>query len=181
MRQQFTEEYDKIRVSDECCRKIKEEPLRKWQEENGKPYVMIGLMRTEGGRRVNSQCLVFKGKRLNAFQPLVSVSKEWEEWFINEYNIKLCDLYYPPYNFVRTGCKGCPFAKDLQRELDVLERFFPAERKQCEIIWRPVYEEYRRLGYRLKPFGKNEDKKIETEIEGQMNIFDFIEKEKEND
>lgn len=42
----------------------------------------------------------------------------------------------------------------LQKELDVLEKYFPTERKQCEIIWKPVYDEYRRIGYRLKD---NED------------------------
>ena len=36
-------------------------------------------------------------------------------------------------------------------ELDTLEKYFPNERKQCEIIWKPVYDEYRRIGYRLKP------------------------------
>lgn len=55
-----------------------------------------------------------------------------------------------PNNFDRTGCKGCPFAINLQHELDTLEKYFPNERKQCEIIWKPVYNEYRRLGYRLK-------------------------------
>ena len=59
-------------------------------------------------------------------------------------------IYYPPYNFERTGCKGCPFNIYLQKELDVLEKYFPNEKKQCEIIWKPVYDEYRRLGYRLK-------------------------------
>ena len=65
-------------------------------------------------------------------------------------DIELCSLYYEPYNFVRTGCKGCPFSLNLQNDLETMERYFPAERKQCEIIWKPVYDEYRRLGYRLK-------------------------------
>ena len=78
------------------------------------------------------------------------LTEEWEEWFIKEFNIKICDIYKPPYNFTRTGCKGCPFALKLQNELDTLEKFFPAERIQCEAIWKPVYEEYRRLRYRLK-------------------------------
>lgn len=85
---------------------------------------------------------------MKAFQPLVPVTKEWEDWFINEYDIKLCKLYYPPYNFNRTGCKGCPFNINIQRELDTLDKFFPNERKQCELIWKPIYEEYRRIGYR---------------------------------
>ena len=77
--------------------------------------------------------------------------------FLSEYNIDICDIYKPPYNFVRTGCKGCPFALNLQEELDTLEKYFPNERKQCEIIWKPVYDEYRRIGYRLKPIEEERD------------------------
>lgn len=71
------------------------------------------------------------------------------EWFIKEYDIKLCELYYPPYNFKRTGCKGCPYSIQLQEQLDTMEMFLPKEKQQCEYIWKPIYEEYRRLKYRL--------------------------------
>ena len=148
LRYQFTSDF-KLKVSDKCCKRLKVDPLKRWQKENNRPYGIIGLMRSEGGRRISAKCLAFKGKRLN-FQPLVAVTKEWEDWFIDEYQIEISDIYKPPYNFKRTGCKGCPFVVELQRELDVLEEFFPKERKQCEIIWKPVYDEYRRLGYRLR-------------------------------
>ena len=148
LKYQFTDEF-KMRVSDKCCIKMKEEPVKKWQKENNKPYAILGIMREEGGRRVKSECAVFENNKLIKFQPLAKVSAKWEQWFIEEYKIPLCKLYYEPYNFIRTGCKGCPFARDLQRELDVLQKYFPNERKQCEIIWKPVYEEYRRIGYRL--------------------------------
>lgn len=106
-------------------------------------------MQEEGGRRHNTKCKAFKGEKLS-FHPLAIMSKEWEDWFIDTYNIKLCKLYYEPYNFERTGCKGCPFNPLLQQDLETMERYFPNERKQCEFIWKPVYDEYRRLGYRLK-------------------------------
>lgn len=48
------------------------------------------------------------------------------------------------------GVKGCPFSLDLQEQLDIMAVLLPAEKKQCEIIWKPVYEEYRRIGYRLR-------------------------------
>lgn len=73
----------------------------------------------------------------------------WENYFIKKYNIQLCKLYYSPYNFTRTGCKGCPFALDLQHVLDVMSELLPAERKQCEEIWKPIYSEYRRINFRL--------------------------------
>ena len=64
--------------------------------------------------------------------------------------VALAPLYCQPYNFKRTGCKGCPFSLDLQEQLEIMELYLPNERKQCELIWKPVYDEYRRIGYRLK-------------------------------
>lgn len=85
-------------------------------------------------------------------EQILVISEEWQEWFIQRENIELCKLYYEPYSFARTGCKGCPFALDLQEQLGTMAKYLPAERKQCEFIWKPVYDEYRRLGYRLKPY-----------------------------
>lgn len=173
LRYQFENDMN-FKISDKCCERIKEQPLKNYSKEAKKPYTIIGIIAEEGGRRMKAKCLAFSGEKFKAFQPLVPITKDWEDWFINEYNIQIADIYKPPYNFTRTGCKGCPFALHLQKELDTLERFFPNERKQCEYIWKPVYEEYRRIGYRLTP---TEDTVIKPEIEGQMNIFDFIEKE----
>ena len=146
---QFTSD-NKLKISDMCCYRMKEEPLDKWAKEHKKEYGITGIMQDEGGRRKTSSCLSFKNGKLNFFQPLVPLTKTWEEWFITNYGIKICDIYKPPYTFERTGCKGCPFALHLQEELDTLKKYFPNERKQCEIIWKPVYDEYRRLGYRLR-------------------------------
>jgi 3'-phosphoadenosine 5'-phosphosulfate sulfotransferase (PAPS reductase)/FAD synthetase len=150
LKYQFSPDF-KIRVSDKCCVELKEKPLDEWAKEHNKPYAITGIMRAEGGRRLKAQCLAFNGKKLKTFNPLSVITKEWENWFIKEYNIEICALYKPPYNFERTGCKGCPFALHLQDELDTLQKYFPNERKQCELIWKPVYDEYRRIGYRLKP------------------------------
>ena len=152
LKYQFTEDF-KIKLSDHCCLRMKEEPLGKWGKEHNRPYAIIGIMPDEGGRRSKAHCLAFENKKLRAFQPLVAVNKKWEDWFINEYQIKICDIYKEPYNLYRTGCKGCPFALHLQDELNMLEKYFPIERKQCEFIWKPVYDEYRRIGYRLKDGG----------------------------
>lgn len=149
LKYQFTEE-NTLKISDQCCVEMKEKPLIKWGKENKKNISIIGIMQEEGGRRTKTQCLVFNNKRVTKFQPLAPITKEWENWFIEKSSIEICPLYNEPYNFERTGCKGCPFTQHLQAELDTLEKYFPTERKQCEIIWKPVYDEYRRLGYRLK-------------------------------
>jgi len=170
LRYQFTEHF-KLKVDYKCCVIMKEKPLHDWQKENKKPYSIIGIMKDEGGSRAKGKCMAFNGDKLKAFQPLVPVTKEWEDWFINEYDIDISDIYKPPYSLHRTGCKGCPFALNLQDELDMLKHFFPNEYKQCEAIWKPVYDEYRRIGYRLR------------KPDGQMtleDIFNLNEKEDEN-
>lgn len=148
LKYQFKPDF-KLKLSKKCCEFLKEKPLKEWEKEHKKYCCMLGIMRDEGGARQNAQCLSVHGRHLH-FQPLIKVSKMWEDWFCKEYNVELCDIYKPPYNFHRTGCKGCPFGLKLATNLQTLEKFFPNERKQCEYIWKPVYDEYRRIGYRLK-------------------------------
>lgn len=176
LKYQFSDDFN-LKISDHCCVRIKEEPLTEWGREQNRPYTLIGIMPDEGGRRTKASCLAFSGKKLKAFQPLVAVNKAWEEWFIETFRIEICEIYKPPYNRERTGCKGCPFALHLQEELDMLEKFFPAERKQCEILWKPVYDEYRRLGYRLRKENQpSEDPGLPYADYRQMTIFDFLDK-----
>lgn len=163
---QFSEE-NKLKISDMCCYNLKEKPLDDYMKSSGKKYAITGIMRSEGGRRSAAQCLAFHGGKLLQFHPLAVLSKEWEDWFIEEYKVEICDIYKPPYNFVRTGCKGCPFALHLQEELDTLEKYFPGERKQCELIWKPVYDEYRRLGYRLKKSDVNKQCELSDFLKGE--------------
>lgn len=164
LRYQFTK-YFNIKVSDECCNRLKKIPIKNWSKNNNKFICLTGMRKEEGGQRKSINCVITdKENNLVKFHPLLVVSDKWENEFIEKYNIKLCKLYYPPYNFKRTGCKGCPFSLNLQEQLEIMDKHLPNEKKQCEIIWKPVYEEYRRIGYRL-------NKKQEYE---QMTIYDFI-------
>lgn len=150
LKYQFSDSFDSLKISDKCCDYLKKKPLGKYSKETGRKISISGIMAAEGGRRASAVCLAFSGKSLKQFHPLAPISPEWEQWFIDKYNIPLCKLYYPPYNFKRTGCKGCPFNLYLQKDLETMQTYFPNERKQCEDIWKPVYDEYRRIGYRLK-------------------------------
>lgn len=162
LKYQFTPNFE-IKCSDKCCLKMKKEPVHKWEKTNNKSISILGLRQGEGGQRASHKgCVVLDGDSLVKFKPLNPITDEWEQWFIETYNIKLCELYYPPFNFKRTGCKGCPFSLDLQEQLNIMEKYIPNEAKQCEIIWKPVYDEYRRLNYRLKA-----NEQIKLDLEGE--------------
>lgn len=161
LRYQFTEKCN-LKISHLCCQKLKKDPDDEYKKRTGKTVLITGMQRTEGGARNNLSCIVTHNGKAKKFHPLAPTNEEWEKWFIETRKIKLCKLYNPPYNFRRTGCKGCPFALDLQNNLDFMAMYLPAEKKQCEYIWAPVYAEYRRLGYRLR------------KDDGQMSLFDEV-------
>lgn len=145
----FTSDFT-LKVSDKCCKELKKKISEKWSKENNKPIVITGMTRGEGGvRKSKTACTVFDEGKLHKFHPLFPVSKDFVDKAIYIYQIALCKLYYPPYNFERTGCKGCPFNMKLKEQLEVMKELLPDEYKQCNIIWGKVYEEYKKLGYRL--------------------------------
>lgn len=149
LKYQFTDEC-KLKISELCCQELKKKPFKQWEKENNKHICITGMMREEKGQREHIDCIVVKKDKVVKFHPLSKVSKEWEDWFIKKYQVKLCELYSEPYNFERTGCKGCPFSLSLSQQLETMEKYFPNEKKQTEYIWKPVYDEYRRIGFRLK-------------------------------
>ena len=148
---QFTKDFA-LKVSDRCCYKMKKEPAHKWEKENHKSIAITGMRRKEGGQRANIKgCIITdKNGKAKKFHPLLVVTDEWEEWYRERERVQLAPLYYPPFNFKRTGCKGCPYNTSLQEDLSVMALYLPKEREQCEFIWKPVYDEYRRIGYRLE-------------------------------
>ena len=136
-----------FKISDKCCFKLKKDLFHKYEKISNRYFTITGMRNEEGGAREKLTCLSSNNTK---FHPLIVVTDEWEQEFIKRNNIKLCKLYYPPYNFERTGCKGCPYALNLQNNLNTLYKLLPNEYKQCIHLWKPVYDEYIRIGYRLK-------------------------------
>lgn len=143
---QFEKDYP-FKVSKMCCIKLKEKLAEDWQKQNpSRKMTITGMMKEEGGTRLQLTCL---SKNETKFNPLSVITSKFEDEFIKRNNITICKLYYPPYNFKRTGCKGCPYNEDIQKYLGILYKLSPNEYKQCLHLWKPVYDEYIRIGYRL--------------------------------
>ena len=145
----FTPDFT-LKVSDKCCKELKKKISEKWSKDNDRPIVITGMTRGEGGvRKSKTACAVFDEGKLRKFHPLFPVSKDFIDKAICIYEIELCKLYKAPYNFERTGCKGCPFNMKLKEQLEIMKELLPEEYKQCQILWGKVYKEYERLNYRL--------------------------------
>lgn len=142
----------KLKISHRCCIEFKKKPIAQYQKQSGRKITLTGMTKSEGGQRTTLNCIVIdkSSGKLKKFHPLSIISNEWEDWYIKNRSIKLCDLYYPPYNFQRSGCIMCPYSLDLQAQFDTLAKVAPDELKRAEWLWGDVYSEYRRIGYRLR-------------------------------
>lgn len=101
---QFTPSFN-IKCSDNCCLKMKKEPIKNWEKESNKHIALTGMRKDEGGQRASLKGCIITDKSNNVvkFHPLLVVNDDFENWFIGKYNIQLCKLYYEPFNFKRTG------------------------------------------------------------------------------
>lgn len=100
LRYQFTTDFKNtgLKFSDKCCYKLKKDVALKYEQLSGRSIAITGIRGEEGGMRALNGCTIFNDDKLKKFHPLKIVSEKWEEEFINRYNIKLCKLYYPPFN-----------------------------------------------------------------------------------
>lgn len=72
-----------LKVSDKCCKELKKKVSEKWAKDNGKPVVITGMTRGEGGvRKSKTACTVFDEGRLHKFHPLFPVGKGFIDKFV---------------------------------------------------------------------------------------------------
>ncbi len=146
---QFTPKFT-LKLSDKCCYRLKKEVATKYERENKRPICITGMRMSEGGyRNYQSNCTIFDGKSLKKFHPLKPCTDDFVETYLKESRYPICELYKEPFNFKRTGCLGCPFNTKLAEELKTLLHYSPKQAKTAYNLWRPVYDEYARLNYRV--------------------------------
>ena len=77
------EERGKYNYSNLCCKKLKKEPVHKWEKENKKFIAITGMRSQEGGNRERLGCIITdKNGKLKRFHPLIKIDDNFENWFI---------------------------------------------------------------------------------------------------
>jgi 3'-phosphoadenosine 5'-phosphosulfate sulfotransferase (PAPS reductase)/FAD synthetase len=117
------------KVSGECCKYLKKQPLINYQKKNKvKPIIAIrsqeGIMR----KKINS-CFHKNG----SFTPIHDLTNDLLKKIEIKFNIHVPEIYNV---LQRTGCMGCPYGRNIQKELDLLN---PAQRKFVEDYFEESY------------------------------------------
>lgn len=114
-----------FKVSNKCCELLKKRPMKEIVKKYQPKLMIMGIRKAEGGIRTIAYkgCIQPSGSYTKFF-PLFHWSDE-DVWnMIKEHNIPISKAY-TEYGSVRTGCVGCPFAKDYKKELEILKQYEP--------------------------------------------------------
>lgn len=141
-----------FKVSGKCCDGAKKLPMKNYCKEHGIQLVLMGVRRAEGGSRVGAykNCFSPPGQRGYAlFLPILHWSHAMKGWYQTTRNIEH-SACYQTYGLKRTGCAGCPFALDFDKELTLVSNFEPKLASGITKVFSPTYEWTRRYKQYVK-------------------------------
>ena len=161
-----------FQISASCCDYCKKQVAHEVQKDY--EMVITGERRDEGGMRSvprkdnTALCFTETSSGQYRLRPLYYVSDKDKEWYKERQGIRYSDAY-EVYGLTRTGCCGCSIS---YKAVEDLEKIKPFEPNVVKAAWNLFGKSYL---YRQK-YNEYKAKRMaeEDQIEGQMDIFDFL-------
>lgn len=157
-------------ISDKCCTWAKKKVVKKFKEENNIDLNVYGVRKSEGGARALAYKNCFTNGDIKGvadeYRPIFWYKNEDKEAYEQTFNVTHSKCY-SCYGLKRTGCAGCPFGRNFEEELKVIEIFEPKLFKAVNNIFGDSYEYTRKYREFVKQMKENET--------GQLTLFDYEE------
>ena len=104
------------KISNKCCDFLKKKPLKKYAKDNKVKYI-LGVRGSESRTRKAQYTSCFNKE--GNFTPLWDLTTELMEEIYKTYKIEVPEVYE---TLSRTGCMGCPYGRNIQKELRTLNK-----------------------------------------------------------
>lgn len=143
-------------ISNKCCTYAKKNVMEKYLKENPSDLHMIGVRKSEGGLRATAykSCFDQNFDGYDNYRPLFYYKDVDREQYEEVYDV-MHSKCYTEYGLKRTGCAGCPFGREFEQELEIIEKYEPKLFKAVNKIFGDSYEYTREY----KKFCEEMDKK----------------------
>lgn len=130
-----------MRISAKCCQKAKKEPAAKYEAAQGFDLACTGLRKSEGGNRAISfkNCFSSGCGTADNYRPLFWLTDKDKQEYVQVYGVTHSDCYIV-WGMKRTGCPGCPYGKEFEQELELMQRFEPKFYRAAQKIFGDSYE-----------------------------------------
>lgn len=148
-----------FKISDKCCTKAKKEVAHKCITKGGYDLNIVGVRKSEGGARSTAYKNCFSAKdTCDEYRPLFWYTNDDKQLYKEYYNVVFSDCY-EVYGLKRTGCAGCPFGRDFEYELNIINAYEPKLSKAVNHIFAESYDYTRRY----RAFAKEMNEKTKKE------------------
>lgn len=152
---------DGVMFSADCCKYGKKDVLHKELQEGEYDLNINGMRKFEGGARstIYKSCFKENESGCDMYMPIWWYLDNTKEVYRNHYQI-IRSLCYEEYGLTRTGCAGCPYGRNFEEELEVIEKYEPNLYKAVNQIFGKSYSytrNYRRYAAFMKGFEKETD------------------------
>lgn len=147
-----------FKISAKCCHYGKKEPVRKFMEAGDFDLNCTGVRKAEGGARatVYSTCYTKAMSGPDQYRPLFWFTDADKVEYDQHYGVTHSDCY-KVWGMTRTGCAGCPFGKDFEKELQLAQTYEPKFYKAMVKVFGASYD-YTRRFLEFRERMKNETK-----------------------
>lgn len=145
-------------ISNKCCYFAKKIIAKHVKEKYDCDLSIVGVRKAEGGARGSAykNCFSCNDDKADEYRPLFWYKNEDKKQYQENYNVQNSRCY-TEYGLKRTGCAGCPFGKEFEFELEVIQKYEPKLYKAVNNIFGDSYEYTRK--YREFCKKKNEELK----------------------
>lgn len=130
-----------FKVSNKCCQYAKKNVAKRAKKDFNADLSVFGVRKTEGGTRAVAykNCFTENVGGTDEYRPIWWYSNSDKECYEKCYGIDHSKCY-SEYGLQRTGCAGCPFGKDFEFELDVIQKYEPKLYNAVNNIFKESYE-----------------------------------------
>ena len=128
-------------ISDKCCTYAKKKVAKNFKENNNINLNVYGVRKAEGGARASAykNCFTADVNGVDEYRPLFWYKNEDKKAYEEAFGVTHSRCY-SEYGLQRTGCAGCPFGRDFEEELKVIETYEPKLYKAVNKIFGDSYE-----------------------------------------
>ena len=129
-----------FKISSKCCKYAKKDVVHKLIKDGLYDLNIFGVRKSEGGIRSTSYKSCFdEANKHDNYRPLFWYMNEDKKCYEVHYNISNSKCY-THYGLKRTGCAGCAFGRDFEKELEIIKEHEPKLYKAVNNIFGDSYE-----------------------------------------
>lgn len=145
-----------FKISNKCCKYAKKDPVHEFIKSNNFDLNCYGVRKAEGGARSTAYKNCFTDNSeysgVDKYRPIFWYKDETKLIYEEHFDITHSKCYME-YGLKRTGCAGCPYGKDFEEELKIIEKYEPNLYKAVNNIFKDSYKYTRKYKEFIKRGG----------------------------